>query len=201
MLDRAARQRTGDHAEDRVLMTAALCHRMQGAPEAGLGGRLAVVGSFLERLTNERVFVEAVQGLLAELETPQRLYERREAARPGEIRRLALRQRIPFLLRAARAHHEARWGDAPFPAQDWLETQARALGVWERPPEPILKGRHLLERGVRPGPDVGAWVRAAFERQLDGEIASLEDALRWLEEQGAPGPQGPPGQAVGGGPP
>jgi tRNA nucleotidyltransferase (CCA-adding enzyme) len=201
MLDRAARQRTGDHAEDRVLMTAALCHRMQGAPEAGLGGRLAVVGSFLERLTNERVFVEAVQGLLAELETPQRLYERREAAQPGEIRRLALRQPIPFLLRAARALHEARWGDAPFPAQDWLETRARALGVWERPPEPILKGRHLLERGVRPGPDVGAWVRAAFERQLDGEIASLEDALRWLEEQGAPGPQGPPGQAVGGGPP
>ncbi len=45
----------------------------------------------------------------------------------------------------------------------------------------MLKGRHLLERGLPPGPALGDWVRAAFERQLDGDIRSLDDALAWLD--------------------
>jgi tRNA nucleotidyltransferase (CCA-adding enzyme) len=205
MLDRAAPLREGLDAgpggEARVLMTAALCHQMDGDPQAEPARRLAAAEGFLGRLTNEHAFVAAVLALLGELDTPQRLFERREAVQPGEIRRLALRQRLPFLLRAALAQHQARHGDAPFPAGPWLEAQARALGVWERPPQPILLGRHLLERGIAPGPAMGEWVRAAFERQLDGEIASLDDALAWLERQragaGAPGPR----PARGGGEP
>jgi hypothetical protein len=42
-------------------------------------------------------------------------------------------------------------------------------------------GRHLLERGLPPGPDVGQWVREAFERQLDGELRTLDDALAWVD--------------------
>ncbi len=191
MLDRAALLRSGDAEPDRLLMTAALCHQLgastAGAPEEGVPARLAATEAFLARLTNEHAFVAAVRALLLELETPQRLFERRAGVQPGEIRRMALRQPIPFLLRAATAHFQARHGEAPCEAAGWLEAQARALGVWERAPEPILLGRHLLERGLAPGPAVGRWVRLAFERQLDGEIASLDDALAWLERRRAQG--------------
>ena len=201
MLDRAALLRSGEAEPDRLLMTAALCHQLGvpagGGPGDGMPARLAATQAFLGRLTNERAFVAAVAALLGELETPQRLFERRAEVQPGEIRRLALRQRLPFLLRAATAHFQARHGALPFAAAPWLEAQARALGVWERAPEPILLGRHLLERGMAPGPDVGSWVRLAFERQLDGEIASLDDALAWLERRRAQG-DGPGGAAAGG---
>jgi len=190
MLDCAAALREGPDDEPRVLMTAALCHQMDanGKPEpdavAGAQGHTATA-RFLARLTNEQAFVEAVLGLLSDLETPRQFYERRDAIMPGDIRRLALRQRLPFLLRAATAHHQARHGEAPFPAAPWLEAQARALDVWEHAPEPILMGRHLLERGLEPGPAVGEWVRAAFERQLDGKIRTLDEALAWLDGQWA----------------
>jgi tRNA nucleotidyltransferase (CCA-adding enzyme) len=190
MLDRAAALRSGDEAADRVLMTAALCHRMAAAcgepGPADAAPHLAAAERFLARLTREAGLVEAVLALLAVLELPAALYARREAVQAGEIRRLALRQPLPFLLRAATAHHQALHGETEFAAAAWLEAQARALGVWERAPEPILMGRHLLERGMAPGPAIGKWVRRAFERQLDGEIRSLDEALIWLaREQGA----------------
>lgn len=51
-----------------------------------------------------------------------------------------------------------------------------ALGLDLGPPRPILLGRHVLELGVSPGPQVGTVTRLVFERQLDGEVTTLEDA-------------------------
>jgi tRNA nucleotidyltransferase (CCA-adding enzyme) len=59
---------------------------------------------------------------------------------------------------------------------DWFVERARALGVEHRPPAPLLMGRHLLDLGVAPGPRMGEILRAVYERQLDGEIATLDDA-------------------------
>jgi tRNA nucleotidyltransferase (CCA-adding enzyme) len=39
-----------------------------------------------------------------------------------------------------------------------------------------LKGRHLLEMGVEPGPQIGAITRAVYEMQLDGRVQSVEQA-------------------------
>ena len=60
-------------------------------------------------------------------------------------------------------------------AMDWFLERAQALGVEHAPPEPIVKGRHLLALGLTPGPRVGAVLRQIYERQLDGSIATLED--------------------------
>jgi tRNA nucleotidyltransferase (CCA-adding enzyme) len=187
MLDRAALLRQGHSLETRVLMTAALCHQINGAglagEPAGAPGAEQPVESFLARLTNEAGFVRAVLTLIAELDTPQRWYGQREQVTDGEVRRLALRIALPFLLRAARARHEALSGGMPFAAGAWLEERARALGVWEEPPQPILKGRHLMARGVPEGPAMGDLLERAFERQLDGDIANLAEALAWLDGQ------------------
>ena len=60
---------------------------------------------------------------------------------------------------------------------DWFLERARALGVEHAAPKPILLGRHLLDLGVPPGPRMGEILRAVYERQLDGAVSSLDEAL------------------------
>jgi len=55
--------------------------------------------------------------------------------------------------------------------------RARALGVEHRPPAPILLGRHLLELGMNPGPRVGEILKAVYEKQMDGSVTTLEQAI------------------------
>ena len=73
----------------------------------------------------------------------------------------------------------------PYEAGAWLLERARALGVLRSPPTPLLQGRHLVELGVAPGPEFGALLEAAYEAQLDGDLASLDDALAWARERTA----------------
>jgi tRNA nucleotidyltransferase (CCA-adding enzyme) len=61
-----------------------------------------------------------------------------------------------------------------------LRSKAGELSVADAAPEPLLRGRDLLERGWEPGPAVGALVRAAYEAQLEGEFEDRAGALRWL---------------------
>ena len=70
-----------------------------------------------------------------------------------------------------------RTGDFPPAAMEWFLERVRQLEVAERPPEPLLKGRHVVALGVPPGPEVGRIVHAVYERQLDGAVGTLEDAI------------------------
>ena len=47
----------------------------------------------------------------------------------------------------------------------------------QRPPDPLLLGRHLLELGVEPGPRMGEITRAVYEMQLDGRVRTLDEAI------------------------
>jgi len=156
----------------------------EGPLAAGLpvAGESSLVAQFLGRLTKETRFIEGVMGLTAELVKVQVLFKIRDRAGDGEVRRLALRIEIPFLLKAASALHRARQGEAEFPAGTWLEARARALGVWEGPPEPLLQGRHLLKHGLKAGRAMGNLLDAVFQLQLDGTIATREAALAWVTD-------------------
>ena len=94
----------------------------------------------------------------------------------GAFRRLAQKVDLELLARVARADCRGRTpGVFDCSAMDWFIERARRLGV--RPPEPLLLGRHVLELGIRPGPRVGEILKAVYERQLDGEIATVDDAI------------------------
>lgn len=54
---------------------------------------------------------------------------------------------------------------------------AMQFGVEDKPLQPILMGRHLLERGFQPGVQMGAVLKQVFEAQLDGRVQILEDAF------------------------
>lgn len=91
----------------------------------------------------------------------------------GDFRRLSLRVdgALFFRLCQATAFSENEKGRAE---RFWK--RFRSLGLDLEQPRPILLGRHVLEMGVRPGPQVGRITRLVFERQLDGEVNSLEEA-------------------------
>jgi len=86
----------------------------------------------------------------------------RDRAERGELRRLieARIDRLPEVLRSV-----------------FVLRAVEELSVAERPPRPILMGRHLLALGIAPGPEVGRIVQAVYERQLDGAVTDLESAI------------------------
>jgi tRNA nucleotidyltransferase (CCA-adding enzyme) len=59
----------------------------------------------------------------------------------------------------------------------WFLERARALGVEHAAPRPLVLGRHLLDLGVAPGPKMGEILRTLYEKQLDGEITTLEEGV------------------------
>ncbi len=65
---------------------------------------------------------------------------------------------------------------------DWFLDRARQLGVEHAPPAPLVKGRHLLELGVAPGPALGDVLRQVYERQLDGSVADFDAAFALARE-------------------
>ena len=56
-------------------------------------------------------------------------------------------------------------------------TSGYAGGVDRSPPKPLLLGRHLLELGMQPGPEMGAVLKQIYEKQLDGEIKTTEEGI------------------------
>ena len=95
----------------------------------------------------------------------------------GAFRRLAQKVDLELLARVAKSDCLGRTGSFDCSAMDWFLERARQLGVEHAPPAPIVKGRHLLELGLKPGPRVGAVLRQIYEKQLDGSITTLEEGI------------------------
>jgi tRNA nucleotidyltransferase (CCA-adding enzyme) len=198
VVDEAAKLRIGEEKADLVLMFGALCHDF-GKPETTIwkdghwrSPAHDVLGmqpteKFLRRLTDEVSLIERVKILVREHLRPSMLYNDREKVTPGAIRRLALRVSIPELLLVAEADHFGRTTEdalrREFPAKQWLLDQASKLDVRDEKPKPFLKGRHLLQLGMRPGPQMGKVLEEAFALQLDGAIISFEEAKAWASQR------------------
>ena len=65
--------------------------------------------------------------------------------------------------------------------------RARALGVWEAAPAPLVQGRDLAGLGFPPGPGMGQLLQKLYAKQLEGDLTSREAALRqaaaWVADQ------------------
>jgi tRNA nucleotidyltransferase (CCA-adding enzyme) len=122
-----------------------------------------------------------VLALVRDHRKPDELYQRRETTTDGEVRRIAQSVDIDLLCRVAKACARGRGSVWSTVAADWFIERARALGVEHGPPAPLLQGRHLLEAGFEPGPQMGVLLRRVYELQLDGKIATSEEALAAAE--------------------
>ena len=56
---------------------------------------------------------------------------------------------------------------------------ASEYGLLEAAPQPYLTGKMLMDLGVKPGKQMGEIIKQSFEMQLDGKIASTEEAVAW----------------------
>jgi tRNA nucleotidyltransferase (CCA-adding enzyme) len=65
---------------------------------------------------------------------------------------------------------------------DELVAKAHALAVADSAPRPLVLGRHLLQLGMKPGPEFTPILDAAFEAQLDGGFADEAGGIAWLRD-------------------
>ncbi len=191
-----------DHPRAVVMMLGALCHdmgkpattkfedgriRSKGHEEAGV----APASRFLDRLNIQTIggydVRHTVLGIVAHHLKPTMFYKSASPVGDGAFRRLAQKVDPELLARFAKADCHGRLGRFDCAAMDWFLERARALGVEHQPPAPLLLGRHVLERGVTPGPVVGTLLKAVYEQQLDGAVTTLDDALAALDRLLDPG--------------
>jgi len=62
-----------------------------------------------------------------------------------------------------------------------IMTVADKVRVADSKPEPILKGKHLIDFGMKPCKQFSDILAQAFDAQLDGSFDDLEAALTWLK--------------------
>jgi tRNA nucleotidyltransferase (CCA-adding enzyme) len=192
VIDRA-RELNGDLDRPRLItiMLGAVCHDL-GKPitTAFIDGRIRSLDheqagveptlSLLDRLNVHTIegfdVRHQVVGLVAHHLKPGMLHKAPSVG-DGAFRRLAQKVDLELLARLARADCLGRTGTFDCSAMDWFLARARSLGVEHQPPAPLLLGRHLLTLGLEPGPRIGEILKQVYEKQLDGEITSVEEGL------------------------
>jgi tRNA nucleotidyltransferase (CCA-adding enzyme) len=179
--------------EQIAVMLGAVCHDFgKPATTALVDGRIrsmdheeqgvAPAAAFLDRLNVHSLdgydVRRQVLGITAQHLKPGSWHKVRDEVGDGAFRRLAQKVDLELLARVAKADCEGRKpGRFDCSAMDWFVERARMLGVEHRPPAPILLGRHLLALGMQPGPRVGEILKAVYERQMDGAVTNLDDAI------------------------
>jgi tRNA nucleotidyltransferase (CCA-adding enzyme) len=181
-----------DRPRSTAVMLGALCHdlgkplttafvdgriRSLGHEEAGVPPATAVLDRLnVHSLDGYDVRMTAL-GLVAHHLKPGAFKKSQTPVSDGAFRRLAQKVDLELLARVAKADCLGRGGHFDCSAMDWFLERAQALGVEHAPPAPLILGRHLLTLGMAPGPAVGDVLRKIYDRQLDGEIATVEQGL------------------------
>jgi tRNA nucleotidyltransferase (CCA-adding enzyme) len=181
--------------ERAVLLLAALCHDL-GKPETtatAADGRirsfghaqagLAPAAALLRRLGTPRAIVDRVLPLVAE-----HMAHYGMEASPRAVRRLAVRLAPATLAQWGRLVEADASGRPPRPPANPSApflALAEQLGAAHGQPAALVQGRHLMERGVAPGPQLGELLKRAYAAQIDGEFATLEEGLDWLDRSTA----------------
>ncbi len=194
VIDEAARLRDGS-GDDEALMFGALLHDV-GKPvtTATTDGRVRspnhdvrgveLAARFLERMRAPNELVARV-GALVEHHLAPALFSKNLASAKG-YRRLARKLgaagvTAELLARVARSDHFGRTTEEAlarvFPAGDEFLSRARELAVEKSPPRDVVLGRHLIARGMRPGPEFGAILERCREVQDENGWTDPEQIL------------------------
>ncbi len=186
-----------DHPRQVAVMLGALCHDL-GKPSttAFLDGRIrsidheqagvAPATAVLDRLNVHSMegydVRRQILGIVAHHLKPGMFRQAPTPVSDGAFRRLAQKVDLELLARVAKSDCLGRGVGFDCSAMDWFLERARELGVQHAPPEPLLMGRHLLALGLPPGPRVGELLRQVYERQLEGTITSVDEAVAAARE-------------------
>lgn len=181
-----------------ALMLGAVAHDFgKPATTAFVDGRLRSLGHEEAGVVPARRFLDAlnvhtmdgydvraqVLGLVAHHLKPGAWRKSATGVGDGAFRRLAQKVDLELLARLAEADCRGRRpGVFDCSAMAWFLDRARALGVQHAAPPRLLLGRHLIALGVTPGPHMGVILNAVYERQLDGDLTTVEEAVAAARE-------------------
>lgn len=180
-----------------AMMLGAVCHDLgKPATTAFSDGRIRSIGheeggvapatSWLDKLNVHTLdgydVRHAVLGLVAHHLKPGMFGKSVTPVGDGAYRRLAQKVELELLARFALADCHGRGGNHDCSAIEMFLERARSLGVQHQAPAPFVLGRHLIDLGVAPGPQMGTLLKAIYERQLDGQITTLEQGLVFARE-------------------
>jgi tRNA nucleotidyltransferase (CCA-adding enzyme) len=188
VLDEAAKLRTGNASDDLALMYGALAHDFgKPATTRTIGGRITsyehdakgvpIAEAFLERLRAPKELKKKVEALVRHHLAPALFHKNGATAKA--YRRLARDLdasgvRPELLLRVATSDHLGRTtGDAfarRFPSGEHFETMMESLELATEAPKDVVLGRHLVARGLEPGPEFG---------RLLAECRDVQDETGW----------------------
>jgi tRNA nucleotidyltransferase (CCA-adding enzyme) len=190
-----ARQRIDDLDRGRAaaVMLGAVCHdlgkpsttavadgriRSMGHEEAGVAPATALLDRLNVHTLDGYDARQTVLGIVAHHLKPGAFKKAAMPVSDGAFRRLAQKVDLELLARVAKADCLGRRpGQFDCSAMDWFLERARQLGVEHAAPAPMVMGRHLIALGVSPGPQMGEILKQIYERQLDGEVTTLEQGL------------------------
>lgn len=194
-----ARTRIDDlpHPQQVAVMLGAVCHDLGKPPTtAFLDGRIrsidheqagvAPAGAVLDRLNIDTLggfdVRKHVLGITAHHLKPGMFGMSKTPVSDGAFRRLAQKVDLELLARVAKSDCLGRAGMFDCSSMDLFLERARQLGVEHAPPAPLVLGRHLLVLGVAPGPRMGEILRAVYEKQLDGSVATVDEGIAFAHE-------------------
>ena len=158
------RIRSMEHEQEGIPPTIALLDRLNVHTIGGFDVRRQVIGIVANHLA------------------PNAFFKSKTPVGDGAFRRLAQKVDLELLARLAESDCMGRTGNFDCSGIRWFVERAQALGVEHAPPEPIVKGRHLLELGVAPGPGMGQLLKEIYERQLDGRVSTLDEGIAVARE-------------------
>lgn len=188
-LDAAVKYRTGNEYDDLCLMLAVLLHDVGkpltttvdssgkissiGHPEAGA----PIAYKWVQSIWNRNDLAEQVSLLVRYHMDP--FFMVKGNARDAAYRRLAIAVKRMDLLHIVGCCDMLgiTRPDITLMYMDAFQARINELAVKDSVPKPIILGRHLMEFGIKPGPEMGAILKKCFERQLDGDFSSLEEGL------------------------
>lgn len=127
--------------------------------------------SFLEKLINEKKFVEIVCSLVKNHLIPFQLYLAESSQKA--IKRLSLKVNIEDLCLVCLADclgRDIKDKEKCPKAINWVLQKAKELNIHSEPIKPIVQGRDLLELGFKPSKEFKEILDFAFDLQIDDEL-------------------------------
>lgn len=161
-LDNLAAMKTGDSKNDMVLMLSILVFDFDSLKEIEI---------FLHKLTNEKRIIEEVTNLYTHKHLPAKILS--QPFTNYDVFILSTKVNIKHLLLILEAKGEN---------YKELKEKAIALNIFTCEPEPLLKGRDLIEYGLTPSPIFSDILNAVYDAQLKELFTTYEDAQLWLQE-------------------
>ena len=201
VIDEAASLRKVD--DDLALMYGALLHDVGKPGTTSQGSRIRSYGHdfegagiakrFLTRLKAPSRLVTQVGALVRHHLAPGLYYQM--GARSKAYRKLARELEsadvtMELLLRVASADHFGRTTEDAlarvYPAGDWFQSQLESLDIEKAAPRDAVLGKHLLARGLSPGPRIGEILERCREVQ---DETGLSDPQQIIDHVLGPAPE------------